>query len=591
MMMSGSQKLCRWALAAAALLLVSEPALAEKRVALVLGNSAYKNVAPLTNPVNDSARIASTLKDAGFDVVDSRRDLPAAETRRALRDFADRARDADIAVVYYAGHGIEVDGGNYLIPVDARLERDTDIYDEGLSLDRILIAIEPAKKLRLVILDACRDNPFSRTMKRTVASRAIGQGLAKVEPTSPNVLIAYSAKAGSTAADGDGANSPFTVALSKHLTTPGLDVRRAFGFVRDDVLKSTGNKQEPFVYGSLGGEDGPLVPVKGTAAAAAAPAPNPQADIPRDYELALQVGNRPAWDAFLAQHPDGFYASLAKLQVEKIGAEQAHAAATEKAKQAEAERDRLAAVGAQKDTQAKAAADAKAAEQVQLAAQKAKEQAQQQAAAAEQQRVNLAAAAPSAAPASTASPAGTNVASLTPATAPADLSRSVQTELGRVGCFSGAADGNWTPSAQRSLSQFNRYAGTKLDVKVASTDALDTVKSKQSRVCPLVCEHGFKADGDKCTRIVCRDGYALNDDNECEKQRAARPAKPATAKRDDGDERPARQRRQALRRKRWRGARSAPQGGVVKPAVKLPEQLAVLAALPALLLPLAPAAP
>ena len=123
---------------------------------------------------------------------------------RALRDFADRARDADIAVVYYAGHGIEVDGANYLIPVDARLERDTDIYDEGLSLDRILIAIEPAKKLRLVILDACRDNPFSRTMKRTVASRAIGQGLAKVEPTSPNVLIAYSAKAGSTAADGDG---------------------------------------------------------------------------------------------------------------------------------------------------------------------------------------------------------------------------------------------------------------------------------------------------------------------------------------------------------------------------------------------------
>ena len=158
--MSGSLKLCRWALAAAAFLLVSGPAFAEKRVALVLGNSAYQNVAPLANPVNDSARIASTLKDAGFDVVDSRHDLPAAETRRALRDFADRARDADIAVVYYAGHGIEVDGGNYLIPVDARLERDTDVYDEGLSLDRILIAIEPAKKLRLVILDACRDNPF-----------------------------------------------------------------------------------------------------------------------------------------------------------------------------------------------------------------------------------------------------------------------------------------------------------------------------------------------------------------------------------------------------------------------------------------------
>jgi hypothetical protein len=130
-----------------------------------------------------------------------------------LRDFADRVRDADIAVVYYAGHGIEVDGANYLIPVDARLERDTDVYDEAFSLDRVLIAVEPARKLRLVILDACRDNPFAKTMKRTVASRAIGQGLAKVEPTSPNVLIAYSAKAGSTAADGDGKNSPFTIAV------------------------------------------------------------------------------------------------------------------------------------------------------------------------------------------------------------------------------------------------------------------------------------------------------------------------------------------------------------------------------------------
>ncbi|WP_314954538.1 caspase domain-containing protein [Bradyrhizobium cosmicum] len=532
-------------LLAAALLFGAAPAFAGKRVALVIANSAYQHAPSLVNPVNDGSVMARTLKDAGFEIVDSRHDLSALDTRRVLREFADATRDADIAVVYYAGHGIEVEGSNYLIPVDAKLERDTDVFDEALSLDRVLVAVEPAKQLRLVILDACRDNPFGKTMKRTVASRGIGRGLAQVEPNSPNTLIAYSAKAGFTAQDGDGANSPFTVALSKHLTTPGLDVRRAFGFVRDDVLKSTGNKQEPFVYGSLGGEDVPLVPVK--VAAAAAPAPNPQADIRRDYELALQVGSRPAWEAFLAQHSDGFYASLARLQVEKIGAEQAHAAATEKAKQAEAERDRLAAVGAQKDTQAKAAADAKAAEQAQLAAQKAKEQAQQQAAAAEQQRVNLATAAPNAAPSSTAASAGINVASLTPATAPADLSRSVQTELGRVGCFSGQADGNWNTSSQRSLSQFNRYAGTKLDVKMASTDALDTVKSKPSRVCPLACERGFKAEGDKCTRIVCGDGYALNDDNECEKKRAAKPtaSKPATSRRDDSEDRPARQRRQA----------------------------------------------
>jgi uncharacterized caspase-like protein len=223
-------------LLAAALLLVCQPAFADRRVALVLGNSAYQNAATLANPINDGVLIAAKLKEAGFEVVDSRHDLSAQQTRRALRDFEDSAQDADIAVVYYAGHGIEVDGTNYLIPVDARLERDSDVYDEALSLDRVLVAVEPARKLRLVILDACRDNPFAKTMKRALASRGISSGLAKIEPTSPNTLIAYSAKAGSTAEDGNGKDSPFTVALASHLTTPGLDVRKAFGFVRDDVL-------------------------------------------------------------------------------------------------------------------------------------------------------------------------------------------------------------------------------------------------------------------------------------------------------------------------------------------------------------------
>src|SRR5260221_3429761 len=381
----GSLDLRRFLLAAALLLLVCQPAFAEKRVALVLGNSAYQNVPRLPNPVNDGAMIAATLKNAGFDVVEERHDLPAAETRRALRDFADHARDADIAVVYYAGHGIDVDGTNYLIPVDAKLERDTDVYDEAFSLDRVLLAIEPAKQLRLVILDACRDNPFAKNMKRTVASRAIGQGLAKIEPTSPNMLIAYSAKAGSTALDGDAKNSPFTLALAKHLTTPGLDVRRAFGLVRDEVLKTTGNKQEPFVYGSLGGDDVPLVPA--AKAAPSTPAPNPQAEARRDYELALQIGNKDALNAFLAQYPDGFYANLAKIQIAKIAAEETRVAATEKARLAEQERARLAAEGAQKSQQAKAEADAKAAEQARLAAEKAKQGAQDQAAAAGQKRV------------------------------------------------------------------------------------------------------------------------------------------------------------------------------------------------------------
>ncbi|UFZ02393.1 caspase family protein [Bradyrhizobium ontarionense] len=517
---------------AAALLLAGHPALAEKRVALVIGNSAYQNVPPLTNPANDGAVMTATFKNAGFDVVDYRRDLTARETRRALRDFADAARDADIAVVYYAGHGMEVEGANYLIPIDARLERDTDVYDETLSLDRILVAVEPAKKLRLVILDACRDNPFTRNMQRTVATRSLGRGLAKVEPTSPNTLVAYSAKAGSTAQDGDGKNSPFTLALSRHIATPGLDVRKAFGFVRDEVLKATGNRQEPFVYGSLGGEDMPLVPgvPRVVTQMPVAPVANPQADMRRDYELAMQVGNKGALNAFLAQYPDGFYASLAKLQLEKLTAEDNRNAAAEKARVTEAERARLVAEGARKDTLVKAEAEAKAAEQARLAAEKANQLAQQQAAEAEKKRAEQQVAAvdnPRAATSPSAPAAapdkGPQVASLSPAAQPADLAKSVQLELRRVGCLTEDADGDWGSASRRSLSQFNRYAGTRLDTQAASADALQAIKLKQARVCPLVCQQGYKSDGDRCSRIVCAEGSFVNDDNECEKRREKKP--------------------------------------------------------------------
>jgi len=538
-------------LIAALSLLASQPAWAMKRVALVLGNSLYQNAAQLPNPARDAAAVASTLKAAGFDVVDSRHDLASTDMRRALREFADRARDADVAVIYYAGHGIEVEGNNYLIPVDAKLERDTDVYDEAFSLDRVLLSIEPAKQLRLVILDACRDNPFVNGMKKTVASRSIGRGLAKVEPASPNTLIAYSAKAGSTALDGDSNNSPFTAALVNHLTTPGLDVRRAFGFVRDDVLKTTSNRQEPYVYGSLGGEDVALVPGQpGKPTAESTPALSAQGELRRDYELALQIGNREAWTAFLAQYPDGFYASLAKLQLAKIDAENANVSATDKARQAEQERARLAAEGAQKAQQSKAAADAKAAEEARVAAENTKKIAQRQAADAESKRADVEKTAADAAQKSGNSPAGpapspemqnTRTAALpapSAATLPsqAELTKSVQTELRRVGCLTGSADGEWNSASQRALTSFNRYAGMKLDLKLASADALEAIKIKPARICPLVCEQGFKADGERCTKIVCSAGSFVNDDNECEKRRE-KPAPSARRDRDDDQDR------------------------------------------------------
>ena len=217
-------------LLAALLLFACTPAFAGKRVALVLGNSAYQNVPRLTNPVNDGRRLmADTFKKAGFDVVVSQQDLGALETRRVLRDFADSAADADIAVIYYAGHGIEVDGTNYLIPVDAQARaRPTWTTRRSRSI-ACCGRSSPPRRLRLVILDACRDNPFAKTMKRTVgATRSIGRGLAG-RAGNPNTLIAYAAKAGSTARDGDGKEQPVHVSAVAASDHAGLDVRMAFG--------------------------------------------------------------------------------------------------------------------------------------------------------------------------------------------------------------------------------------------------------------------------------------------------------------------------------------------------------------------------
>src|SRR5262252_2401962 len=213
------QVLAVFALLARVLLLPlsSDAARAEKRVALVIGNGAYQTVAQLPNPPKDAAAIAEMFKKSGFEWVKLRSDLGNLEFKRALREFMDAATDADVAVVYYAGHGIQVRDMNYMIPVDAKLATEIDAEDEAVSLDRIVLALEPARRLRLIILDACRDNPFGRTMKRRVAMRAVSGGLAKMEPSLGDTLIAYAAKAGSTAEDGEGANSPFAAALIRHL--------------------------------------------------------------------------------------------------------------------------------------------------------------------------------------------------------------------------------------------------------------------------------------------------------------------------------------------------------------------------------------
>jgi len=348
----------------------------------------------LPNPSKDAAAISDMLRKAKFDMVETIRDANNQDMRRAIREFTDKSQDADVAVVYFAGHGIEIDGVNYLIPTDAALQRDRDVYDETVSLERILQVVEPAKQLRLVILDACRDNPFAKSMKRVSALRSLGRGLIAVEPARANTLIAYAAKGGSTAEDGSGDNSPYAAALLKHLPTPGLDLRQAFGFVRDDVMKATENKQEPFTYGSLGGATISLVqtaaltttPDTAAAVAPAPAAPDANAELRRDYEYAERVGTREAWESFLKTHASGFYADLARAQLSKLNAEQASTAAAEKAKQAAEEKARLAREGASQTDQAKADADIKAAQKAKRDAETAKQREQARLAAAERKK-------------------------------------------------------------------------------------------------------------------------------------------------------------------------------------------------------------
>ena len=227
------------------------PGLADgKRVALVIGNSTYRNVPTLPNPANDGADIAAALTRLGF-AVTLVTNASFDQMRRGLIAFGRDAAGADMAAVFFAGHGMEISGENWLIPVDAELKKDTDAANEAVSLRSVILQVSNTTSLGLVVLDACRNNPFVAKMSRSLALRAvIGGGLGRIEPIG-NVLVAYAARDGTTALDGDGRNSPFTAALLHNIETPGVEVTFMLRNVRDDVMEVTRNEQQPFVYGSL----------------------------------------------------------------------------------------------------------------------------------------------------------------------------------------------------------------------------------------------------------------------------------------------------------------------------------------------------
>jgi tetratricopeptide (TPR) repeat protein len=231
----------------------AQPADLGRRIALVIGVGAYRNAPGLRNPPNDAAAVAKALRELGFADVTELLDPSRADLEAALMVFGDKAAEADWSVIFYAGHGMQVDGRNFLIPTEAKLASDRHVDFETVVLDKVIESMNGTKKLGLVILDACRDNPFLKRMKQTRSARSFGQGLAAVEP-SQGQMIVYATKDGSVAEDGDEDHSPFTKALLTHIHEARLDIRLMFSKVRDSVLQSTQNRQQPFTYGSLPGE-------------------------------------------------------------------------------------------------------------------------------------------------------------------------------------------------------------------------------------------------------------------------------------------------------------------------------------------------
>lgn len=223
------------------------------RVALVIGNSKYAVFDTLANPERDAKLISETLTRSGFDKVYLVQDGAREAMADALKSFSSEASGADWAVVYFAGHGIELDGNNYLVPIDAKYEEDADIPKESVALDQVLNAVSGASRMRLVILDACRENPFAAARKTGEATQT-GRGLARIEPES-GTLVAFATKHGHLASDGSGANSPFASSLVRRIETPGLEINRLFRLVHDDVYQSTNKKQEPFTYGQLSAQE------------------------------------------------------------------------------------------------------------------------------------------------------------------------------------------------------------------------------------------------------------------------------------------------------------------------------------------------
>ncbi|HEY5794472.1 MAG TPA: caspase family protein [Bosea sp. (in: a-proteobacteria)] len=306
----------------------------DRRVALVIGNSAYTSVPPLANPQRDATAISASLKRLGFEVVEGY-DLKMDQMTGIVREFAQKLDGAKAGVVYYAGHGIAVGDENYLIPVDASLKSEADLDFRAVNVQLVLRQMQRDERVNILILDACRDNPFATQL--AAKSRSVARGLTAIETQSASgILIAFATDPRATALDGEkDGNSPFTAALLKHIETPEVSITTVMDRVRADVWESTGKKQKPWTNSSIIGEFkmnptlklaavDPSVTIKaidGAVPMPATPAPvgldRAQMDV-KMWEIA-ERGNSPGdYKAYLDAFPTGQFAAFAKNRLAKL---------------------------------------------------------------------------------------------------------------------------------------------------------------------------------------------------------------------------------------------------------------------------------
>lgn len=305
------------------LLCLNAPAFAERKVALVIGNSQYSNASTLTNPKNDANAVAKKLALLGYEV-QLEENLTGQAFRLALGAFSENAQNADLALVFYAGHGIELSGRNFLIPIDSAMKSEATAQFEAVPLDQVLSTVRAAKTLGIVMLDACRDNPFAASIARTNGTRSVARGLAPVSVEGEGgLVVSFAAEAGNTAADGDSNHSPYTEAFLEVLDQPNLEVGKMFRTLRAKVREKSNGKQVPVEQAQLPDHDVFITPVSGAATLVepikpTAPALTMEPDADAVFFEAASQNDGVKLSDFIARYPDHSRVADARKLVEAI---------------------------------------------------------------------------------------------------------------------------------------------------------------------------------------------------------------------------------------------------------------------------------